>query len=54
MFFLFSTLISYNDGPDRSGTRTPQEVFLLLESIYGAFDSISEKRGVFKVEVRLV
>ena len=26
------------------------QVFVLLESIYGAFDKIAERRGVFKVE----
>lgn len=34
-----------------SSDRSPEEVFLLLESIYGAFDAIAEKLGVFKVEV---
>lgn len=33
-----------------SSTRTPDEVFILLESIYCAFDSLAEQRGVFKVE----
>lgn len=33
-----------------SSVRDPQQVFRLLESLYGAYDSISERRGVFKVE----
>lgn len=36
-----------------SSKRSPEDVFVLLETIYGAFDAIAEKRGVFKVEVRL-
>ena len=30
--------------------RQPEQVFTLLESIYGAFDEIAMKRGVYKVE----
>ena len=33
-----------------SSTRTPAEVFQLLESIYGALDKVAERRSVFKVE----
>lgn len=33
-----------------SSTRQPHQVFILLESLYGLFDSIAEKMGVFKVE----
>lgn len=33
-----------------SSTRSPEDVFTLLESLYGAFDSIAKKRRVFKVE----
>lgn len=33
-----------------SAKRTPEEVFELLESIYGRFDAIAKRRGVFKVE----
>lgn len=33
-----------------SATRSPDQVFLLLESIYCAFDDIAERRSVFKVE----
>jgi class 3 adenylate cyclase len=32
-----------------SSIRDPAQVFLLLETIYGAFDAIARKRGVFKV-----
>mmetsp|Transcript_12399 Transcript_12399/g.29515 ORF Transcript_12399/g.29515 Transcript_12399/m.29515 type:complete len:703 (-) Transcript_12399:1995-4103(-) len=33
-----------------SATRTPVEVFQLLEALYGEFDAIAKKRRVFKVE----
>lgn len=33
-----------------SSARNPSQVFTLLETIYGAFDSIAKRRGVFKVE----
>ena len=33
-----------------SFVREPGQAFELLESIYGAFDRIATKRGVFKVE----
>ena len=33
-----------------SSVREPSQVFLLLETIYGAFDAVARKRGVFKVE----
>jgi hypothetical protein len=33
-----------------SSTREPSQVFILLETIYGAFDKIADRRGVFKVE----
>lgn len=32
-----------------SSVREPSQVFTLLETLYGAFDSIAIKRGVFKV-----
>jgi class 3 adenylate cyclase len=35
-----------------SSTREPSQVFTLLEAVYGAFDHIAQRRGVFKVEVR--
>jgi class 3 adenylate cyclase len=31
-------------------TREPSQVFVLLETIYKAFDEIAKRRGVFKVE----
>jgi Adenylate and Guanylate cyclase catalytic domain len=34
-----------------SSVREPSQVFTLLETIYGAFDQIAARRGVFKVEV---
>jgi class 3 adenylate cyclase len=33
-----------------SSVREPTQVFTLLETLYGAFDAIAKKRGVFKVE----
>ena len=33
-----------------SSTREPEQVFELLETIYGEFDRIALRRGVFKVE----
>ena len=33
-----------------ASVREPRHVFTLLENIYGAFDAIAVKRGVFKVE----
>lgn len=33
-----------------ASAREPQQVFILLESIYGAFDAIASRHGVFKVE----
>ena len=33
-----------------SSGRQPTEVFFLLETIYGAFDKVAKKAGVFKVE----
>lgn len=33
-----------------SSAREPTQVFTLLETVYGAFDTIAARRGVFKVE----
>jgi len=33
-----------------SSVREPTQVFTLLETVYGAFDTIAARRGVFKVE----
>jgi class 3 adenylate cyclase len=33
-----------------SSAREPTQVFTLLENVYGAFDAIAARRGVFKVE----
>ena len=33
-----------------SATREPDQVFKLLETLYGTFDKLAAKRGVFKVE----
>jgi class 3 adenylate cyclase len=33
-----------------SSERSPSQVFVLLETLYGAFDRIADRRGVFKVE----
>ena len=37
-----------------SSAREPTQVFTLLETVYGAFDTIAARRGVFKVEVRIL
>ncbi len=33
-----------------SSQRSPADVFTLLETCYGAFDTIAHRRGIFKVE----
>ena len=33
-----------------SSTREPEQVFRLLETVYGAIDEIALRRGIFKVE----
>lgn len=33
-----------------SSVREPGQVFSLLESIFGAFDSVAKRRGAYKVE----
>ena len=33
-----------------SSTRSPADVFVLLETLYGAFDKIAKTRKVFKIE----
>ena len=33
-----------------SSARDPGQVFTLLEAVYGRFDEIAKKKGVFKVE----
>lgn len=33
-----------------SSTREPTQVFILLETLYSAFDALAGKRGIFKVE----
>lgn len=33
-----------------SSAREPSQVFILLENLYGAFDKLSHRHGVFKVE----
>jgi len=33
-----------------SSERDPSQVFILLQSIYGAFDHLAKRRRVFKVE----
>ena len=33
-----------------SSTREPSQVFVLLETLYSAFDKIADKRQVYKVE----
>lgn len=45
--FRMSLTFSHNS---RSSTRDPSSVFILLQSVYQAFDELAKKRGVFKVE----
>jgi class 3 adenylate cyclase len=33
-----------------SSVREPAQVFTLLETLFGAFDRLAQRRGVFKVE----
>lgn len=35
----------------RSATRQPTQVFTLLETLYGAYDELADRRGVYKVKV---
>eukprot|EP00934_Nitzschia_sp_Nitz4_P008104 Nitzschia sp. Nitz4//scaffold169_size48518//40260//43927//NITZ4_007080-RA/size48518-processed-gene-0.83-mRNA-1//1//CDS//3329538412//8094//frame0 len=44
---LFSDLAGFTAW---SSVREPSQVFTLLETLYGAFDSLASKLGVFKVE----
>ena len=43
----FADLVGFTSW---SSNRTPTQVFELLEAVYGAFDKIAKRRGVFKVE----
>jgi class 3 adenylate cyclase len=45
-----STLFLSTGFTSWSSVREPGQVFTLLEAIYGAFDEIANRRGVFKVE----
>lgn len=44
---LFADLAGFTQW---SSTREPEEVFLLLETLYQAFDKIALRRRVFKIE----
>ncbi|CAB9526135.1 Receptor-type guanylate cyclase gcy [Seminavis robusta] len=44
---IFADLVGFTKW---SAARTPSEVFMLLETIYGEFDRIARAKGVFKVE----
>lgn len=44
---LFADLAGFTQW---SSTREPDEVFVLLEALYGAFDKVAARRQVFKVE----
>mmetsp|Transcript_1046 Transcript_1046/g.2212 ORF Transcript_1046/g.2212 Transcript_1046/m.2212 type:complete len:1145 (-) Transcript_1046:169-3603(-) len=44
---LFADLVGFTAW---SSKREPTQVFELLEAVYGAFDEIAKRRGVFKVE----
>ncbi|CAB9501130.1 Receptor-type guanylate cyclase gcy [Seminavis robusta] len=44
---LFADIVGFTAW---SSTRDPSQVFVLLETLYGAFDAIAKRRRVFKVE----
>ena len=44
---MFADLVGFTAW---SRKREPTDVFRLLETIYGSFDKIADRRGVFKVE----
>ena len=44
------TIVLYYSFTKWASTRKPEDVFHLLEKIFGAFDSIALRRKVFKVE----
>jgi hypothetical protein len=44
---LFADIVGFTAW---SSTRTPTQVFQLLENLYAGFDEIAKKRGIFKVE----
>lgn len=46
---LFADIVGFTAW---SSTREPSQVFVLLETVFGAFDEIAEQRRIFKVEVR--
>jgi class 3 adenylate cyclase len=46
-FFLVSDITGFTAW---CSEREPSQVFILLESIYSAYDAIAKKRKVFKVE----
>ena len=53
IFFLtlvFAALADIAGFTAWSSTREPEQVFQLLETVYGAMDQIALRRGVFKVE----
>lgn len=43
----FADLVGFTSW---SSSREPQQVFVLLETLYGAFDEIAKRRRIFKVE----
>ena len=40
---------NFSDFTAWSSTRDPSQVFILLQTVYQAFDEIANRRGVFKV-----
>lgn len=44
---IFADLVGFTSW---SATRGPTEVFQLLETLYGAFDALAQRKGVFKIE----
>jgi class 3 adenylate cyclase len=44
---MFADLVGFTAW---SSVREPSQVFILLETVYHAFDQIAKRRGVFKVK----
>ena len=44
---LFADLVGFTAW---SSSREPTQVFVLLETLFGAFDRVAKRRGVFKIE----
>ena len=47
----YTSFYSTQGFTEWSSSRTPSDVFTLLQTVYGAFDLIARRRRVFKVRV---